>query len=228
MAKIEENVEAIRERIALSCQRAGRNDTDVQLVAATKGVSVESIEKAISAGVKIIGENKIQEALGKYAKIADPVHWHMIGHLQTNKVKKALGIFELVQSVDSCRLAEELSSKALQRKRVIDILVEVNTSGEHTKFGIEPHVAPQFVQEISSLAGIRVRGLMTIAIFAADPEVVRPCFIQLRRLKDEIEAKGIAQLELLSMGMTSDFEVAIEEGSNMVRIGTGIFGARNI
>jgi pyridoxal phosphate enzyme (YggS family) len=151
----------------------------------------------------------------------------MIGHLQTNKVKKALDIFELVQSVDSWRLAEELSSRASQRKKVTDILVEVNTSGEHTKFGIEPDEAPRFVQEISSLAGIRVRGLMTIAIFAADPEVVRPCFTRLRRLKDEIEEKGITQLELLSMGMTSDFEVAIEEGSDMVRIGTGIFGPRH-
>ena len=227
MAKIEENVESVREKIALSCQRAGRNGADVQLVAATKGVPIERIREAIAAGVEIIGENRIQEAFAKHEKIDAPVAWHMIGHLQTNKVNKALDLFCLVQSVDSYRLAEELSTRALQRGKVIDILVEVNTSGEPTKFGIAPHEAPQFIQQLSSLRGIRVRGLMTIAIFAAEPEVVRPCFTRLRRLRDEIEEKGTSEIEILSMGMTSDFRVAIEEGSNMVRIGTGIFGVRH-
>lgn len=226
MEEIERNIQLIRERIETSAQRAGRDPAKIRLVAATKDVSPEFIKKAISVGIEIIGENRVQEALRKYALIRDSVHWHMIGHLQTNKVNRALDIFELVQSVDSYKLAEELSRKALKKGTMIDVLVEVNTSGEPTKFGVPPNEIVQFLEKISILDGIRVRGLMTIGLFTTDAELVRPCFSRLRELKEEIEKKGIAQIEFLSMGMTSDFEVAIEEGSNMVRIGTGIFGAR--
>jgi len=226
MGQIERNLETIRERIEASAKRAGRKPEEITLVAATKGVAPELIGEAISAGVRTVGENRVQEALAKYDEIGDSVQWHMIGHLQTNKVGKALDIFALIQSVDSWRLAEELSRRALSRGRVIDVLVEVNTSGEATKFGIEPDQVIPFLERTSLLHGIRVRGLMTMGLFSSDIEIVRSSFSRLRRLKDAIERKGLAEIEQLSMGMTSDFEVAIEEGSNMVRIGTGIFGVR--
>ncbi len=226
MKEIERNLRRIRERIEIAAEKAGRNPAGIKLVAATKQVPPELINEAISAGIEIIGENRVQEALRKYSMINGPVQRHMIGHLQTNKANKALDIFELIQSVDSYRLAEELSKKASRKGKVIDVLLEVNTSEEPTKFGVKPGELISFVQKISALEGIRVRGLMTIGIFSTDAELVRPCFARLRRLREEIEEKGVEQIELLSMGMTHDFEVAIEEGSNMVRIGTGIFGAR--
>lgn len=226
MGEIERNLHRIRERIEIAARRAGRDPAEIRLVAATKNVPPELIREAISAGVEIIGENRVQEALEKYRVIGDSVRWHMIGHLQTNKVNKALSIFEVIQSVDSYRLAEELNKRAIRKGRVIDVLVEVNTSGESTKFGVNPEDTVQFFEDISRMEGLRVRGLMTIGLFTADPRLVRPCFVRLRELKEEIERKKIAEIEFLSMGMSSDFEVAIEEGSNMVRIGTGIFGPR--
>ncbi len=226
MAYIEGNLQQIRDRIETSARKVGRNPARIRLVAAIKTVPPELVDEAISAGVEIVGENKVQEALAKRQTVKGPVEWHMLGHLQTNKVNRALDIFDLIQSVDSYRLAEELSGKAIKKNKVIDVLVEVNTSGEPTKFGVKPHETVQFIRKISALEGINVRGLMTIGLFTSDAELVRPCFIRLRQLKEEIEQKKIAQIELLSMGMTSDFEVAIEEGSDMVRVGTGIFGAR--
>jgi pyridoxal phosphate enzyme (YggS family) len=149
-----------------------------------------------------------------------------LGHLQTNKVGKALDIFEMIQSVDSYRLAEELSTRAVKREKEVDILIEVNTSGESTKYGIGPDDAMPLLKQVTGLGGIRVRGLMTLGLFAEDPELARPCFIRLRELRDRIEDEGLPPMELLSMGMSNDFEVAIEEGANIVRVGTAIFGPR--
>jgi len=199
------------------------------LVAVTKTATVEQIKEAISAGVKTIGENKVQEAKGKYqvlsADIAD-IEWHLVGHLQTNKVKYAIEIFDLIHSVDSIKLAEEIDKRSLQFGIMTNILVEVNVSGEETKYGIKPEEVEPFLKEISEFSRIKVRGLMTIAPIAEDKEEVRPYFRKLRELSEKIENKNIknVKMDYLSMGMTDDFEVAIEEGANMVRIGRGIFG----
>ncbi|HID94205.1 MAG TPA: YggS family pyridoxal phosphate-dependent enzyme [bacterium (Candidatus Stahlbacteria)] len=219
---IKENIDRIRDRIEVAANRVGRQATSIEIVAACKGVKPEFIEEAISCGIKIIGENRVQEARQKYDIIKDRVEWHMIGHLQTNKVKRALEIFSMIQSLDSLRLAQELNKRA---KNTIDVLVEVNTSGEPTKYGVRPEELIAFVEQVSRLPHIRVRGLMTIGPLRGDP---RPSFRLLRKLKDEIEVKSIenVRMDWLSMGMTDDFEYAIEEGSNMLRIGRGIFGER--
>ncbi len=226
MGQIEKNLQSIQERIALAADRRGSTPDSVQLVAAAKGVPPDQIREAIAAGIETIGENRVQEASWKYEEIGDAVHWHMLGHLQTNKVGKALDIFEMVQSVDSYRLAEELSKRATKKGREVDILIEVNTSGEPSKFGIDADDAIPLLKGISDLRGIRIRGLMTLGLFTEDAELVRPCFVRLRGLRDRIEEAGMGRMELLSMGMSMDFEVAIEEGSNMVRIGTALFGSR--
>jgi hypothetical protein len=198
-------------------------------VAVTKTATIEQIKEAISAGIKIIGENKVQEAKEKYqvlsADIAN-IEWHLVGHLQTNKVKYAIEIFDLIHSVDSIKLAREIDKRSLQFGMVTNILVEVNVSGEETKYGIKPEEVEPFLKEISEFSGIKVRGLMTIAPIAEDKEEVRPYFRKLRELSEKIENKNIknVKMDYLSMGMTDDFEVAIEEGANMVRIGRGIFG----
>jgi len=226
MGNVAGNLRIIQEQMEHAARRAGRDPSEITLVAATKDVPPELIEEAIAAGVEIIGENRVQEALKKHKVIGDSVHWHMIGHLQRNKVEKALEIFELIQSVDSYRLADEVNKRAQRTGKAIDVLIEVNTSGEETKFGVRPEDLIGFLQSVTRMQGLNVRGLMTIGVFSPHPGIIRPSFARLRELKEEIERKGIGEIEFLSMGMTSDFEIAIEEGSNMVRIGTGIFGAR--
>jgi pyridoxal phosphate enzyme (YggS family) len=225
MSSLRENLERVQGQIAAAAQRSGRTPDQIQLVAVTKTVDVAVIQEAISCGVSIIGENRIQEALRKHPLIQASVQWHLVGHLQRNKVAKALEIFDLIHSLDSFRLAEEISRRSQALNRQTDVLVQVNTSGEESKFGLEPQGVIPFLESLAPLAGIRCRGLMTIGAFLPEAEQVRPCFAKLRELFEQAEDCGIpnVQMRFLSMGMTNDFTVAIEEGANMVRIGTAIF-----
>jgi pyridoxal phosphate enzyme (YggS family) len=222
---IRDSVDALRKRIEKAATRAQRDPDEITIVAVTKTVPVSRIEEAISCGIRIIGENRVQEASHKFTDIGNRVAWHMVGHLQTNKAKKALEIFNMIQSLDSLRLAQEIDKRA---DKNIDCLIEVNTSKEASKFGLDVADVLDFYASLKKLRKINVLGLMTIGPGWAvqDPEASRRCFRILRELRDEMAQEYDRPFPLLSMGMTSDFEVAIEEGSNMVRVGTAIFGAR--
>lgn len=226
MEIIKNNLEIINKKIKKAALRADRNPEEIKLVAVAKTATIEQIEEAIKAGVKIIGENKVQEAKEKYQIITADIEWHLVGHLQTNKVKYAVEIFDCIHSVDSIKLAEEIDKRSLQFGKTTNVLVEVNVSGEETKCGIKPEEVEPFLKELSKFSRIRVRGLMTIAPIVEDKEEVRPYFSKLRELSKEIKSKNIknVRMDYLSMGMSEDFEIAIEEGANMVRIGRGIFG----
>ncbi len=228
MLTIEKNKRDIQSRIEKAAQKSGRGLDEIKLVVVTKTVEPERINEAIRCGIDTIGENRVQEAEAKFKQITEMVEKHLVGHLQTNKAKKAIELFDFIQSVDSARIAEEISRWALEKGKVMDVLVEVNTSEEETKFGVEPEQTLSLIETISKLEGIKIKGLMTIGLFSDDPEDTRPCFKKLKILFEEIKSADVPEAEMryLSMGMTSDFEVAIEEGSNMVRVGTGIFGAR--
>jgi pyridoxal phosphate enzyme (YggS family) len=227
MDSISDNIQWCMEKIAISADKTGRRGKDISLVAVTKTVPAPQINEAINAGIRIIGENKIQEAQGKYDEVAK-VSWHMIGHLQTNKVKYAIKLFDLIQSVDTFHLAEEINKRAEVNGKKISVLVEANTSGEESKYGCKPDEVEELVYRISQLPNVHIEGLMTIGLFSDDPAVVRPCFVKLREIFEKVKSQNIAnvQMEIISMGMSADFELAIEEGSNMVRIGTAIFGPR--
>ncbi len=226
MEIIKNNLEIINEKVKKAALKTNRNPDEIKLVAVTKTATIEQIKEAIRVGVKIIGENKVQEAKEKYQILSTDIEWHLVGHLQTNKVKYAIEIFDLIHSVDSIKLAKEIDKRSLQFGMITNVLVEVNVSGEETKYGIKPEEVEPFLEEISEFSRIKVRGLMTIAPIAEDKEEVRPFFRKLRKLfeKIKIENKKNIRMDYLSMGMTEDFEVAIEEGANMVRIGRGIFG----
>ena len=226
MQTIKKNLERINDKIKKAALRVNRSHEEIKLVAVTKTATIEQIKEAISAGVKIIGENKVQEAIEKYQIVSADIDWHLVGHLQTNKVKYAIEIFDCIHSVDSIKLAEEIDKRSLQFGKITNVLIEVNVSGEETKYGIKPEEVEPFLKEISKFSRIRVRGLMTIAPIVEDKEEVRPYFRKLRELSKEIKSKNLknVKMDYLSMGMTEDFEVAIEEGANMVRIGRGIFG----
>ena len=215
---IERNLRELERRIDRAAERAGRSPADITIVAVTKGVAVEAIEAAIKAGIRHIGENRVQEARAKIERLStlelQPM-WHMVGHLQTNKVKTAVQIFDIIHSINSLRLAEAVSQRA---QAIIPVLLQVNVSGEGTRSGFSVAELPQAAEEIAHLPRLEVKGLMTIAPMVADTEEVRPIFQRLRQLRDELG------LEHLSMGMTDDFEVAVEEGATMVRIGRAIFG----
>jgi hypothetical protein len=225
---IADNVKEVRDRIEAAASRAMRDLGDVRLVAVTKTVEPASIIEAIEAGVTCIGENRVQEADRKFTGGLPPVEKHLVGHLQTNKVRKALPLFDMIQSVDSIRLAREISIACESTGTQIDVLVEVNTSGEETKFGLEPDETVAALEEMADLPGLKVLGLMTIGAFLPDPEDVRPCFRRLRELRSIIEERVIpgVSMEHLSMGMTNDYQVAIEEGATIVRVGRAIFGER--
>jgi hypothetical protein len=226
---IGENIAEIRRRIDRACRRAGRNPGEVTLLAVSKTFSAEAIDEALAAGVKDIGENYVQEVLAKREKLIHrDVRWHFIGHLQSNKVKYIAEWIHLIHSVDNVGLAREIDRRALQAGRRIDVLIEVNTTGEQSKFGVKPDAAVAFVKSLEPFANIRVAGLMTIGPFLPDPEGSRPMFRTLRALRDDIAGLHQANVDMqhLSMGMTGDFEVAIEEGATIVRIGTAIFGKR--
>ena len=226
MGTVKDNLETINKKIKEAALKVKRDPQEIKLVAVTKTATLEQIKEAINEGVKIIGESKIQEAKGKYQILTTEVKWHLIGHLQTNKVKYAVEIFDLIHSVDSIKLAKEIDKRSVQFKKTMDVLIEVNISGEETKYGYNPEKVEAFLKEISEFSGIRVRGLMTIAPILKNKEEVRPYFRGLRELSERIREKNIKNIKMdyLSMGMTDDFEIAIEEGANMVRIGRGIFG----
>ena len=225
---IADNVSEVIGRIEAAASRALRDPDDIRLVTVTKTVEPARIVEAIEAGVTCIGENRVQEAERKFTDELPPVEKHLVGHLQTNKVRKALPLFDMIQSVDSVRLAREISSACQSTGTDMDVLVEVNTSGEETKFGLRPDEVVGAVEEMADLRGLRVLGLMTIGAFLPDPEDVRPCFRRLRELRSTIEERVIpgVSMEHLSMGMTNDYEVAIEEGATIVRVGRAIFGER--
>lgn len=226
---IEENLKKVHNKVQNACAKVGRNVNEIILIAVTKTVTTDAVQTAIECGVTHIGENRVQEAEKKINTVGERATWHLIGHLQTNKAKKAVQMFDFIQSVDSLNLAKEINKRALQIEKKMPCLVEVNTSQEESKFGVSPKQTIDFIKEISFLPGIHVQGLMTIGAFLPDPEDVRPCFRMLKSLSDEIKSTGIEGVEMkyLSMGMTNDYEVAIEEGANMIRVGRAIFGERN-
>lgn len=228
MSDVRENILRIRERIAAAAVRSGRDPSEVRLMGVTKTVGDDRILQAIEAGIDIIGENYVQEAKRKIELMGKSVEWHFIGHLQSNKARYAVRLFDMIHSVNRVSLAEELNRRAAAAGLVCRVLVEVNLAGEESKSGAPPEEAPGLVRAVSQLANLSVRGLMTMAPWYEDPEKARPCFAGLRRLRDRIDAEGIPNVTLreLSMGMTDDFEVAVEEGSTIVRIGRAIFGER--
>ncbi len=232
VSDLEARIARVRQRIAESAARTGRRPDAVTIVAVTKGVEPERITDAIALGVTDLGESRVQEAAQKVAALVvrsnlPPLRWHLVGHLQRNKARQAAALFSLIHSVDSERLATELGARR-GAGASIDILLQVNVSGEPQKFGVAPGQVPAVLREVVGLPGLRVVGLMTIAPQTDDPETVRPIFRRLRELRDELRSSGIAGEEFthLSMGMTDDFEIAVEEGATMVRIGRAIFGER--
>ncbi len=228
MSVIEDNILKIRENIAEGALKSGRKPSEIQLMAVTKTVDDGRILEAIEAGVDIMGENYVQEAKRKIEKMDVNVKWHMIGYLQSNKAKYAVKLFDMIHSVDRMGLATELDKRSAAAGCVTDILVEVNVSGEESKSGIPADRAPDLITQISMLENLSIRGLMTMPPWFDDPEDARPYFIALRKLRDEIIAENINGVEMreLSMGMSGDYRVAVEEGATIVRIGTAIFGAR--
>ena len=223
---VAENVKKIRQQIAAACLRAGRTSEEVVLIAVSKTFGSHLVREALAAGIHDIGENYIQELRQKHEELGqEDVRWHVIGHLQSNKIKYIAPWVHCIQAVDTIGLGREIDKYAENAGRTITILVEVNTSGEQSKFGAVPEETVSVVQQLSRLPHVHVDGLMTIGPFLPDPESSRPSFRMLKELKSEVEKEGIP-VRHLSMGMTNDFEVAIEEGATMVRIGTAIFGRR--
>ncbi len=226
---ITENLTRVRRRIEQAAARCGRDPTSVRLLAVSKTVSAASVKEAIDAGIRLLGENYIQEAREKIdALMGSPAAWHFIGHLQTNKARFAVALFDLIHSVDSIKLARALDKQAQQQGKIQPILIQVNIAEEKSKSGITEEAAPQLIREVSRCGNLSVRGLMTMPPFFNAPEKVRPYFRALRQLATRIEAMNIERVAMteLSMGMTGDFEVAIEEGATIVRVGTAIFGER--
>lgn len=226
---IKSNIEYIRELKAAAAQKTGRTGEDVLLVAVTKLHSPEEINEAIDAGITDIGENKVQEIMDKYEKVK-PVRWHLIGHLQTNKVKYIIDKVAMIHSVDSLHLAKEIEKRAAQHDLTMDILIQVNSAEEESKFGISTEETDQLIADISrECPHIRTKGLMCIAPFEEDPNDAREYFAEVKKIYDKYAALDMERVDFqyLSMGMTNDFEVAIEEGSNLIRVGTAIFGYRD-
>ena len=226
---MKQRLEQVRERIRKVCESCNRDADSVRLVAVSKTIPAGTVKEAIESGVRILGENYVQEAREKFdALIQYPVSWHFIGHLQSNKTKYAVRLFDLIHSVDSLKLARELDKQAKKVDKIQQILVQVNISEEDTKSGITADEAPRLISEISELENLSIRGLMTMPPYFYQPEKVKPFFAALRKLRDQVKERSLTNvsMEELSMGMTGDFEVAIEEGATLVRIGTAIFGER--
>lgn len=220
------NLVQVRRRIAAACERAGRDPASVTLLAVSKGQPPEVVRAAADLGLTLFGENKVQEARAKIPLCPGRLHWHLVGHLQTNKARDAVQWFEMIQSVDSLRLAEELQKQAEKAAKTLPVLIEVNVAGEASKFGYRPEQLLAELPALNAFPRLEIRGLMTLAPWTPEPEKVRPVFRRLRELKTECEQRLGAPLEHLSMGMSGDFEVAIEEGATLVRIGTALFGPR--
>jgi len=221
-----DNLKALQDRIANACARAGRDPASVSLVAVSKGHPPETVCAAADLGITVFGENRVQEAKAKIPLCPGRLKWHMIGHLQTNKVRDALALFDMIHSVDSLHLATEINKAAERSSRFVPVLLEVNVAGESTKYGYNPDALLADLPMLNALPRLEIRGLMTMAPWTPDPERVRPVFKRLRELKTKCEEILGAPMEHLSMGMSGDFEVAIEEGATMVRIGTALFGER--
>jgi PLP dependent protein len=222
-----ENLNVIRRRIEAACARVNRDASTVTLLPVTKGHSPETVRAASELGLNLFGENKVQEAKAKIPFCPLHLRWHMIGHLQTNKCRDAVELFEMIQSVDSFHLAEEINKRAEQAARTVPVLCEVNVAGEATKFGFNPDSLLRELERTNALARIEVQGLMMIAPWTPEPEKARPLFRALRELKGRCAEILGAHLPHLSMGMSGDYEVAIEEGATIVRIGTALFGSRS-
>ncbi len=226
---LKENLTYVENEIQEACRRTGRRRDEVTLIAVSKTKPVSVLKEAYDLGVRVFGENKVQELTDKYEKLPKDIHWHMIGHLQRNKVKYIIDKVDLIHSVDSVRLAETIEKEAARQNLTVNILIEVNVAGEESKFGVSPEELPEFIDKVAEFSHIRVLGLMTIAPFVEDSEENRRIFEDLRKLSVDIAEKNVDNITMrvLSMGMTNDYSVAIEEGATMVRVGTGIFGARN-
>lgn len=223
---VAENLKSVTQRITRCCEKSRRSADEVTLVCVTKEATVKEALEVVRLGAVNLGENRVQELVSKHKVIGDKAAWHLVGHLQTNKVRDAIKVASLIHSVDSVKLASRIDKEAAKINKVQNILIQVNVSGETTKFGISPDEVSELLKEISAHRNISVKGLMTIAPEVDNPEQVRPYFRALRELRDKINSLHASHFTLkdLSMGMTNDFEVAIEEGSNMVRIGRAIFG----
>ena len=226
---IGENIKHVTARRNAAAERSGRAGDDVLLVAVTKLHSAEEINEAIDCGITDIGENKVQEMMDKIPVLPKDIRWHMIGHLQRNKVKYVVGQAALIHSVDTYRLAEEINIQAKKKGICMPVLIEVNIAGEASKFGVRPEDTLQLVKDISTLENVKIQGLMTVAPYVEDPEENRGCFRKIKDLSVDIAAQNIdnVSMNILSMGMTGDYETACEEGSTFVRVGTGIFGERS-
>lgn len=226
---IAESIEKINGEIREICEKCGRSRDDVTLIAVSKTKPVSDIEEALKTGTLDFGENKVQELCSKCEVLPENIRWHLIGHLQRNKVKYVAGKTALIHSVDSLRLAEKIEEESAKREITTDILIEVNVSGEESKFGVSPDETEGLVRQIAKMEHVRVRGLMTIAPYTSDPESNRGYFRALRQLSVDIKQKNIDNVCMneLSMGMSGDYRVAIEEGATFVRVGTAIFGERN-
>ncbi|MGE4429054.1 MAG: YggS family pyridoxal phosphate-dependent enzyme [Solirubrobacteraceae bacterium] len=230
VSDVRTNLDVVRREIAAACERAGRDATGVRLLPVTKELPDETLRLAYAAGCREFGENKVQEADRKSASLSDlsDVHWSVIGHLQTNKARHVARFAAEFQALDSLRVAEALDRRLQARERTLDVLVQVNTSDEASKFGLRPSDLEAFLEQLPRYPALRVRGLMTLAVFSADRERVRACFIRLRELRDRARTRapnGVS-LDELSMGMSGDYPVAIEEGATIVRVGQALFGSR--
>ena len=226
---LSDNLQKVRSNIINSCEAVGRNPDEVTLIAVSKTKPVEMLQEAYDAGARIFGENKVQEILDKYDQLPSDIQWHMIGHLQRNKVKYIIDKVAMIHSVDSLRLAETIEQEAAKKDLVIPILLEVNVAEEESKFGLKLEEVLPLVEKISHFPHVQIMGLMTIAPFTLNPEDNRKVFRTLKKLSVDISEKNInnVNMSVLSMGMTGDYEVAVQEGSTMVRVGTGIFGERD-
>ncbi len=226
---LKENLKNVEEKIKKACTDAGRKREEVTLIAVSKTKPLDTLKEAYDLGVRVFGENKVKELVDKYDALPKDIHWHMIGHLQRNKVKYIIDKVDLIHSVDSLRLAEAIEKEAAKRGITVNILIEVNVAGEESKFGLAPEAVDEFVEAVAQFEHIRVKGLMTIAPFVENPEENRSVFTALKKLSVDIAKKNVdnVNVSMLSMGMTNDYQTAIEEGATMVRVGTGIFGERD-
>lgn len=226
---VAENLAQVQKNIEESCKEINRDPGEVTLIAVSKTKPVEMLKEAYDAGARVFGENKVQEIVDKYDQMPSDVKWHMIGHLQRNKVKYIVDKVAMIHSVDSVRLAETIEKEAAKKNVTVPILVEVNVAQEESKFGLKPEEVLPFIEEIAGFSHIQVKGLMTIAPYVENAEENREIFRELKKLSVDIAAKNInnVTMSVLSMGMTGDYKVAVQEGATMVRVGTGIFGARN-
>ena len=226
---IRENLKTVEENICRACEKAGRDRSEVTLIAVSKTKPIEDLMEAYDAGIRVFGENKVQELCDKMEKMPGDIHWHMIGHLQKNKVKYIAGKVDLIHSVDSMELAEEINKRAEKAGRVQDVLIEINIGDEDTKFGVKKEEVADLYVNMCKLPYVNIRGIMCIAPNVVDPESNRQHFVNMRKVFVDIMniMSNNSRVDVMSMGMTGDYQVAVEEGATMVRVGTGIFGARN-